>query len=109
MEVYASHPTIAESSYILCRRKGLEFSENAIRLLKNTRYVTVSEVQNIDETAAHYKCARKLSLPDCYVLAVAKELRSAALFVRRETELDKEIERKEFDVPIRYVEDLANV
>ncbi len=106
-EVYASHMAIAETGYVLCRQKGPRFAMDAIGLLKQTRYVTIPELENIDLVAGLYKCSRKISLADCYVLALAKESGSTALFARHETELDREAKRETFDVPITYLQDLV--
>jgi hypothetical protein len=59
----------------------------------------------LDTTAGAYKCERAISLADCYVLGLAKVEGAAALFARRERELEKEIEEKALDVQVHFLED----
>jgi hypothetical protein len=56
--------------------------------------------------AAEIKWERALALGDCYTIANAKATNSAALFAFREEELKREMERKPFDVQIKFIEDL---
>ena len=57
-------------------------------------------------TSGEYKCSRSVSLADCYVIAGAKHSQAAALFARHETELDEEIRKTPFDVPVIFLEDI---
>jgi len=47
----------------------------------------------------------RISLADCFILALAKKLGCKALFARREVELKEEIEKQGFDIEIVFVEE----
>jgi uncharacterized protein len=103
--VYCSRQTISELFYMLCRRKGDEFASKAIETLLKSSYLSVVSSDEIDIQAGRYKCARAISLADCYVLAIAKIQSVPAVFARREEEVEKELERKPFDVKLLFLED----
>ncbi|HXQ93212.1 MAG TPA: PIN domain-containing protein [Nitrososphaerales archaeon] len=102
---YCSRQTISELFYMLCRRKGDEFASEAIDTLLKSGYLSVISSDEIDIQAGRYKCARTISLVDCYVLAVAKIQNVPAVFAKREEDVKKEIERKPLDVKLLFLED----
>ena len=59
----------------------------------------------LDMAAGVFKCERAISLADCYVLGLAELEGATALFGRRESELEKEVKKKAFAVPVRFLED----
>lgn len=103
-EAHCSHLALAETFYILCRRKTRAFATEALETLERTGYVKTHTSTGLDYAAAAYKCERKLSLADCYVLAIAKEIKGAAAFAIRELELEKEQQRKPFDVDVLFLQ-----
>jgi predicted nucleic acid-binding protein len=103
--VYCSRQTISELFYMLCRRKGDAFATEAVETLLKSSYLSVVSSDEIDIQAGRYKCERSISLVDCYVLAVAKIQNVPAVFGRREEEVEKEIERRPFDVKLLFLED----
>jgi len=59
----------------------------------------------IIEQAAIYKCKRSISLADCYTLAIAKLYHCKALFLLKEAELIKELNKEQFDVQIEFLKE----
>ena len=55
--------------------------------------------------AADYKCEWSISLPNCFTLSLGKNRSLKALFAARERELTEEMERRPFDIEIRFLED----
>ena len=104
--VYFNRLAVSELFCILCRRRGERSAHEATEaLLKSGRLSLVSSDQ-LDIQAGTYKCARGISLADCYVLAAAKVLNCAAAFARREEDLKREMTKAPFDVEIIFLEDL---
>ena len=105
--VYCNRLAVSELFYILCRRRGERFAREATEaLLKSGRLSLVSS-DELDIQAGVYKCARGISLVDCYVLAAAKVLDCAATFARREDDLKREMTKAPFDLEIIFLEDLV--
>lgn len=107
LERFASHLALSETFYILCRSRGEEFASTSMTVVENTGYLKMHESSKLDFAAARYKCARKVSLADCYVLALAKDIQGTALFARKESDIAEESQRSAFDVPLLFVEDLS--
>ena len=108
-EIIDAHTTeiaITETKYILCRKLGWKESCKKVEKLLASGYINVYRTDQLIDLAAKYKCERSISLADCFILALAKKLGCKALFARREQELVKEMEKKEFDVEIVFLEDL---
>ncbi len=80
VEAFTSHLALSETFHILCRNQGEMFASSSMAVLENTGYLKTQESSSLDYSAAQYKCARKISLADCYVLAVARKIQGAALF-----------------------------
>ena len=96
-----SEITVAEISYVLCRKLGTEEARTRVKNLLDSGYITVHETFKLIEYASDYKCKRNLSL------ALAKKLTVPVLFARREKELLDEISSKPFDVEILFLEDFT--
>ncbi|MBO3839610.1 MAG: PIN domain-containing protein [Thermoproteota archaeon] len=97
--------SIAELKYVLCRKLGVEEATIRVRSLLESGYVVMHDDSELVEYAAEYKCRRRLSLADCFTLALARKINIPALFARREEELVKEASREPFDVEILFLED----
>lgn len=97
--------SIAELKYVLCRKIGIEEATVRVRSLLESGYITSHEDSELIDYAAEYKCRRKLSLADCFTLALAKKINVPALFAKREEELVKEASSQPFDVEILFLED----
>ncbi|MGH7773604.1 MAG: PIN domain-containing protein [Candidatus Binatia bacterium] len=106
-EIHCSHLALSETFYILCRKKGVGFATEAMETLERTAYVRVHGSNELDYSAGGYKCSRKLSLADCYVLALAKLTNSAAIFARRERDLGEEHRKNPIDVELLFLEELT--
>jgi predicted nucleic acid-binding protein len=106
MTAYTCHFNLSEAEYVLCRMLGRTPARSKIDNLVRSNYVNVTDAEKLYVKAAEIKWERALALGDCYTIANAKVTNSAALFVFREEELKREMERKPFDVEIRVIEDL---
>ncbi len=95
---HTSLVNIAEVGYILCRRIGHDLAKRSIEALLSSGYLSVEEDNSIHLIASDLKCERAISLPDCYTFAVAEVTSSRPVFVSKEHELLKEIDRKPFKV-----------
>jgi predicted nucleic acid-binding protein len=105
--VYCGRIVASELFYILCRRRGERFAREAVDALLKSGRLSVVSSDEIDAEAGAYKCARSISLADCYVLAVAKVFGSAALFARRESDMSAEARKKSFDAEVVFLEDFG--
>jgi len=99
---------LSELFYVLCRRKGREFARASTEMFLKAQYASVTATDELDAAAGAYKCERAISLADCYVLGLAKLEQAAALFARREGDLEKEVRRKPLDVPVHFLEDYVH-
>ncbi len=107
VDIHTTEIAITEVKYILCRRLGWEESCRRVEKLLSSGYLSIYKTEFLVDLAAKYKCERKLSLADCFVLALAKKLGCGALFARREQELIREMNREKFDVEILFLEDFV--
>jgi len=105
-EGHSSELNLAEAEYILCRKLGLKAAESKLDNLRNSNYVLIVDTEQASRIAAEIKCSRTLALADCYTLATAKLTGSKALFAFRETELEREMKRRPYDVELIFLEDL---
>lgn len=99
--VIISPITLTEIFYVLCRQKGETFAKEKVKILNDA--VKIEMEFRIRGLAGKYKCERNISLADCYVLATAK-INSATAIFKKEKELTIEMEKKEFDIPLRFFE-----
>jgi predicted nucleic acid-binding protein len=102
---YACHYNLSEAEYILCRMLGRTQARSKVDNLVRSNYVSFTDADRLYAKAAEIKCERALALGDCYTIANAKVTNSTALFAFREEELSREMERKPFDVQIKFIED----
>jgi predicted nucleic acid-binding protein len=108
-EEIQAHTTVlnlAEVRYVLCRRIGREEARVRVGSLLESGYLYLHEDSEVAEEAAELKCYRRLSLPDCFTIALAERISAPALFARREQELAREISTEPFDVPILFLEEV---
>jgi predicted nucleic acid-binding protein len=103
---HTCHFNLSEAEYILCRRLGPEPARSKVDSLIRSNYLNITDAEKLYAKAAEIKCERALALGDCYTIANAKVTNSAALFAFGEEELRREMERKPFDVQIKFIEDL---
>jgi len=96
---------LSELYYVLCRREGVEFARNATNTFLKGQFASVVASDELDLAAGRFKCERAISLADCYVLGLAKLENATALFGRKESELEKEMKKKAFEVPVHFLED----
>ena len=103
---HSCHFNLSEAEYVLCRLLGRTLARSKVDNLVRSNYITLTDAERLYAKAAEIKCERALALGDCYTIANAKVTSSTALFAFREEELNREMERKPFDVEIRFIEGL---
>ena len=108
IDVQTTGIAITELRYILCRRLGEEETNQRVKKLLASGYITVEDISELIESAARCKCYRAISLPDCFTLSLAKLLASPAVFAKREEDLIKEMEKTPFDEEVLFLQDYVN-
>src|SRR6266851_7345660 len=103
---HCSHLALSETFYILCRARNDKFAMEAMETLEKTGFVNFHESTQLDYAAGMQKCARKISLADCYVFALAKDIRGAAVFANHEKDVGAELKENPPGVPVLFLEDL---
>jgi len=100
------HLNLSEAEYVLCRILGRTQARSKVDNLVRSNYINLTDAGRLYAKAAEIKCERALALGDCYTIANAEVTGSIAFFAFREEELKREMERKPFDVEIRFTEGL---
>jgi predicted nucleic acid-binding protein len=95
----------AELRYILCRRVGKDQAEERVAKLQASGYLTIDSISGLIKIASSYKCERAISLLDCFCLAQAKSLGCPAVFSSRESDMRREMTKRPFEVPIKFLRD----
>jgi predicted nucleic acid-binding protein len=103
--IFCNRICLSELYYILCRQRGEAFARETTSKFLKAQYASIVASDELDMAAGALKCERAISLADCYVLGLAKLEDSAALFGRREKELEREIKKKTFEVTVHFLED----
>ncbi len=103
--VHCSHLALSETFYVLCRRRNHKFALEALETLQKTGLVMLHQTTELDYAAGMQKCRRKISLADCYVLALAKNVQGAAVFAHRERDISAELEENAPNVNVLFLED----
>jgi predicted nucleic acid-binding protein len=103
---HCSHVALSETFYVLCRRRNDRFALEALETLEKTGFVKILQTTALDYAAGLHKCRRKISLADCYVLALAKNIQGAAVFAHHEKDISAEVEKNAPDVNVLFLEDL---
>jgi hypothetical protein len=97
---------LTELFYILCRKLGAELAEKKIADLIESNYITLEQTRSLIYEVGKIKCKRAISLADCYVIALAKEVGGKAVFARKEREIGKEMAKKAFEVEFIFGDEL---
>ncbi len=100
-----SELSVAEMSYIICRKEGKATASKAVSLMRESGYFRILEDSSFLDAAAGLKCERSLSFADCIAIAMGEALSIPVLFARHEKELDKELSKKPFKTEIRFLGD----
>lgn len=103
-DTYTTELAISETFYIICRKLGVEEAESKISNLLESGFIDVISIPPIE--AGKIKCVRSISLADCYIIALAKILNATSVFAIKEKELEREVKRTPFDVPVVFLEEL---
>ena len=103
---YITEITLTETLYVLCRHIGWNRAKEKVKLLVDSGFFIVEDLEHIREHAAQYKCKRRISLADCFTLGLAKYISAPALFAFKEKELIEENNKEPFDIEIIFLEDI---
>jgi len=106
VEAYTTELAITELRYVLCRKLGWQQSKERVNKLLASGYFTVGDTAQLINEAAKIKCQRTISLPDCFILALAHKIAGNALFARQEQELTDEMGKKSFSFTLLFLEEL---
>lgn len=99
--IYIHDYIATEVYYVICRQKGPEEAEKVVKQLEEiTNTVPTKQLRFL---AGKIKCHRAISLSDCFTCSIAQQYQIPALF-KKEKELVKEKERKEFEFQLYLVE-----
>ena len=104
-DVYTTDIALAELYYILCRNLGLEEADTKIKELHESECIINLYVS--PQEGGRIKCYRAISLADSFVIALAKKIKAAAVFAKKERELQREIDKRPFDIDIIFLEDFV--
>ena len=96
---------LVELRYILCRKLGKEAAWAKVEKLLGSGYIIVEDASDLMDAAASLKCERRISLPDCFTLALADRMRVTALFATKEVEIVREMEKIPFGVELGFIEE----
>jgi predicted nucleic acid-binding protein len=106
IEAYTTELAITELRYVLCRKLGWQQSKERVNKLLASGYFTVENTSQLLNEAAEIKCQRAISLPDCFILALAHKISGNALFARQEQELADETKKKSFGSILLFLEEI---
>lgn len=99
---------LVELHYVLCRKVGFEDASQKVSALVESGCIQVVETGRVSQRAARLKCERSISLADCFTIALGEEMGIPALFARREKELLTELDRRPFEVPILFLDEILD-
>jgi len=105
IEAYTTELAITELRYLLCRKLGWQQSKERVNKLLASGYFTIIDTSQLINETAKTKCQRAISLPDCFILALANKIDGNALFARQEQELGDEMEKKSFGIILLFLEE----
>jgi predicted nucleic acid-binding protein len=105
VEAWTTELALTELRYILCRKPGWTESCNRVNKLLESGYLKVEDTLKLLNEAAKLKCCRAISLPDCFTIVLAQEIKGNALFARKEQDLTIEMQRKPFETKVIFLED----
>jgi predicted nucleic acid-binding protein len=106
VEAYTTELAITELRYVLYRKFGWQQSKERVNKLLASGYFTVRDTSQLINEAAKIKCQRAISLPDCFILALANKIAGDALFARQEQELADEMAKKSLNITLLFLEEL---
>ncbi len=104
MSPHTTYLALSEAEYILCRESGEETARKKLDNLVQSRTIEIVEDGLLLHDAARVKCGRAIAFGDCYTIALAQRLVGTALFAHPEEDLNREIRRKPFPVPVAFLQ-----
>ncbi len=96
---------ITEMLYIICRKSSIQTAKEKLNYLKLSGHIEIVNIEELIEEASELKCRRKISLPDCFTIALAKKYSGKAVFAHLEKEIRNELQGEPFDVDIIFALD----
>jgi hypothetical protein len=105
-KAFTTQLSLTELFYILCRKLGAELAEKKITDLIESGYITPEQPRSLIYEVGKIKCKRAISLADCYIIALAKEVGGKAVFARKEREIEKEMMKEVFEVEFVFGDEL---
>lgn len=105
VEAYTTELAITELRYVLCRKLGWRQSKERVSKLLASGYLKVEDTSQLIDETAKIKCERAISLPDCFILALAHKIAGNALFARQGQELADEMTKKSFGITLLFLEE----
>ena len=105
VEAWTTEVAVTELRYALCRKLGWHQSNERASNLLASGYIKVEDTFKLINQASKTKCKRAISLPDCFIIALARQIAGSALFARKEQELTAEMKKEPFEVNILFLED----
>lgn len=106
IKAWTTKLALTETFYIICRNLGEAAAEKKTLNLINSMLVQIYESESLYLAAGKIKCNRSVSIADSYIIACALELNAKPVFARKEKEIIAEIEKKKFETPVLFLEDL---
>ena len=103
VEALTHELSVVEMTYVLCRRAGPAVALRKKSLLLRSGVVRVVSVSELADEAALIKCERAISLADCFTIALARVYGCPAVFAKKEKELEREMERRPFNVEMLFL------
>jgi len=99
---------IIETEYILCRKLGKDKAFEKTDNLLSSNYFKVFSLDSILRDISVLKCFNPIALPDCATIALAIKNSIPALFAKKESELIAQLDKKNFETEIYFLEDLID-
>jgi predicted nucleic acid-binding protein len=100
--------TLAETFYVLCRKKGEAFASQTIAEILSSQIVDILNSPDLAVDSGKLKCGRAISLAGCSCLVTAKYAKAKAVFAFKENELLREMKRRSLGIDVVFLEDLAS-
>lgn len=97
---------IIEAEYVLCRKIGKDTAFQKVDDLLDSKYFMVISIETFSREISTLKCLNPIAIPDCATIALAIKTDVPALFAKKERELDKQLEKKPFEIKVYFLEDL---
>ncbi len=106
VEPLATILALTEAQYILCRKIGPVKANRKLQDLVDSNYYEIWQLNSLRNDASVLKCQRALSLPDCFIIALAMKNSIPAIFATREKVLDRELHKQPFPISVYFLDEV---